>query len=321
MTLAALALALAVPGAAKPPSRPGMQAKDYGVLLVADGGGGSWRAALGSLRQSMKDAAVESVESTDSTTLQRAVDKLRAQHVGKIVAVPLMPVAESPEMDHVRYLFGVREKPSDDRPDVSRENAPQRALGGGNKSALVLTDPRAPKRLRSEAELVLAPTIDKSQALAEILSARAAALAREPGKEAVVLVGRAPRSDKALEDWKTATQAIAEAVRLKGGFREAGVLRVRDGVRAGQQDKDRDENKALLRSFGTHGAVVAVPLAADGANVGRMLQRQLGSMGYRWNGKGFLGEPKLAEWIQTTAASSSNLPDSRQFRDNVGGNR
>lgn len=319
--LALLAVLGASAAAAKPPSRPGMQAKSYGVLVIADGGAGSWRTALGQLRQSMKDAAVESVESSDSTSIQRALDKLRGQHVGKIVAIPLELVNESPEMESLRYLFGIRENPVSDRPDVTRENEPPKALGGGTKSTLQLGNNRGPRRLKSDAELVLTATIDKSPVLAEILADRAAKLARKPASEAVVLVGRAPRSDKALADWKTAASAIAESVRLKGGFRESAVLYVRDGVRAGQQDKDRDENKATLRKLVTQGAVVAVPLAPDGLRVGQLLQRQLGSGGYRWNGKGVLGDPRLAEWIESTSAAASTLPDVRQFRDTTGGFR
>jgi hypothetical protein len=322
MTGALLALALASDAGAKPPTRPGMQGKAYGVLLVADGGGGAWRAELSSLRTAMRGSAVESVDSADGTSIQRALDRLRGQHVGKIVAIPLEPVSETPAMNQIRYLFGVRETPVEDRPDALRENQPLRSLQPEQKSVMTLPNNRGPKRVKSDAELVLTETIDKSPVLAEILADRAAALARRPEKEAVVLVGIAPRSDKALADWKTAAASIAEAVRAKGGFREAAVLYVRSGVRAGQQDKDRDENKAILRALTTQGQVVAVPLAADGRRVAQMMSRQLGAANYRWNGKGIVGHPRLSEWIQATAETASKLPDVRQFRDNsMGGFR
>jgi hypothetical protein len=219
-------------------------------------------------------------------------------------------------MDQLRYLFGIRAEPTRDRPDALRPGmAPVQAK---EKSALVI-EGRAPRRLRSEAELVLTATIDKSPALADILSARATALARKPSKEAVILVGLAPRSDKGLDTWKASAAAIAESVRVKGGFRESAIIWVRDGTRAGQQDKDRAENKATLRRLITAGGVVAVPLAPDGRRVGNLLQRQLGTSGYRWNGKGLIGDPRLTEWIISISKAASTLPDVRQYKDNAQG--
>ena len=134
---------------------------------------------------------------------------------------------------------------------------------------------------------------------------------------AVVLVGIAPRSDKGLDTWKSAATAIAESVRIKGGFRESAIIWVRDGVRAGQQDKDRTENKATLRALTTQGGVIAIPLAPDGKRIGQLLQRQLGSAGYRWNGKGVIGDPRLIDWISAISKAASALPDVRQYRDDA----
>lgn len=297
---------------------PSMGRKGYGVLLLAPDAGGAWKTELGRIRSELKGVAVESVETwNDGTAIQRALDRLKSQHVDKVVAVPLELVSESASMDHLRYLFGVRAQPAEDRPDAQR--APTVApIKPDHKSALVFTG-RGPKRLRCEGELVLTAAIDKSPELAAILADRAKALARDPAKEAVVLVGQAPRSDKSLEAWMAAAVAIAESVRVKGGFRESAVIWVRDGTRAGQQDKDREENKATLRRLTTSGAVVAVPLAPDGRRVGKLLQRQLGTAGYRWNGKGVVGDQRLVDWISAISKSGAALPDSRQFRDNAPG--
>ncbi|MDD5301920.1 MAG: hypothetical protein PHS14_02340 [Elusimicrobia bacterium] len=318
MKAAALLLILAaVPAASAGFSNTSMGQKPYGVLLIAPDTGGAWRTELGAIRSQMRGIAIESVESyNDGTAIQRALDRLRGQHVSKVVAVPLELVSESSTMDELRYLFGIRAEPTQDRPDSQRPSmAPVQSK---IKSSLVFTG-RGPKRLRSEAELVLTATIDKSPALADILADRAKALGRDPAKEAVILVGLAPRSDKELDVWKTAVTAIAESVRVKGGFREGAILWVRDGTRAGQQDKDRDENKATLRRLITAGGVVAVPLAPDGRRIGQLLQRQLGTSGYRWNGKGVIGDPRLTEWISSISKAASTLPDVRQYKDNAPG--
>ena len=300
---------------AAPFGNPSIGSKPYGVLLLAQDGGGAWKTELGAIRAQLRGVAVESVESAaGGVAIQRALDRLRAQRVDKIVAVPLEIVSESPVMDEIRYLFGIRAEPTEDRPDRARSGMPP--LRPENKRALILPSNKRPKRLKTDAELVLTATIDQSAFLVEILTERARVQSRRPEKEAVVLAGLAPRSDKELPAWKTAVAAIAEAVRAKGGFREAGIVWVRDGVRSGQQDKDRAENQAMLRRLVTQGEVVAVPLAPDGRWIGRLLTRQLGGgVRYRWNGKGLVGDKRLALWVQTTSEAASKLPDVRQYRD------
>lgn len=292
----------------------------YGILILAYGVGGSWRKDLGTLRAQLKGRAIESVEriegSPDGAGVQRALDKLQNQRVAKVVAIPLMTLSQSPAVDEARYLFGIREEPAGDRPDARREG--MEAPRAAGKSALVLPpDGRRLKRLASRVPLVLAATIDRSPVLAEILADRAKALSRDPSRDAVVLVGVGPRSDEALKPWKTAAAAVAEQVRRKGGFRKAAVAAVRSGVRAGQQDKDREELRATFRALAGEGRVVAVPLAPDGSLVERPLKRELGNAAYHWDGKGLLGDRRLLDWVAATAESASKLPDARRYKDDT----
>lgn len=315
MTPLLLAVAFAVPAAAAP-SRA--QEPTYGILILAYGVGGAWRKDLAVLRGQIKGHAVESVEriegSPDGVGVQRALDRLLAQHVVKVVAVPLITVSESPALEEVRYLFGVREEPVMDRPDSrQKEMKPPRAAAKRTLSAPF--DGRRLKRLQSRVPLVLAAPIDASPILAAILADRAKALSREPAKDAVVLLGMGPRSDESLKAWKTAAAAIAERVRAQGGFRKGAAAAVRAGVRYGQQDKDREELRALLRALTTEGRVVVVPLAPDGSQVERLFKRGLGNAAYRWDGKGVLGDKRLLDWILSAAEAASKLPDGRRYRD------
>lgn len=317
MSSALLALILALPAGAATRAKTAKEPA-YGVLILAYGVGGSWRKDLGTLRAQLKGHAVESVErvegSPDGVGVQRALDKLLNQHVGKVVAVPLATLSESPSVDEARYLFGIREEPVNDRPDAREKE--MKAPHSANKSALVLpSDGRRLKRLASRVPLVLTATIDRSPVLAEILADRAKALSRDPAKDAVVLVGVGPRSDAALKTWKTSASAVAEQVRRKGGFRKAAVAAVRSGVRAGQQDQDRTEIRSTFHALTSEGRVVVVPLAPDGSLVERMLKRDLGNTAYRWDGKGLLGDRRLVDWVAATAEAASKLPDVRQYKD------
>src|ERR1051325_6910081 len=69
--------------------------KPYGILILAYDVDTDWRKELGSLRGKLKGFAVESAEASningyfDSLPVQRALDRLQNQRVGKIVVLPL----------------------------------------------------------------------------------------------------------------------------------------------------------------------------------------------------------------------------------------
>ena len=314
----ALLLAAALVGsparAAAGPNDP----QPYGILLLAYDLDAPWRKERGSVGKLVKGHAVETVASAgDRVSVQRAVDKLAAQRAAKIVAVPLETLSDAPWLQQARFLFGVRSEPYTDRPDASSGSPADirpKALRPETKSALSL--PGGAKRLDSPVPLVLAPALDKSPLLAEILADRAKALAKDPSKEALVLVGIAPRSDAAFKDWLTSAQDAAAKAGAKAGFREAIALGVREGVRAGQQDADRQALRTAMRGLTRKGRVCVVPLSPQAERVHEMFSKTLGGFyAYRWDGKGIQGDRRLAEWIRASADGAAALPDARMFKD------
>ncbi len=318
MTSACLAVLLA----AAPAAAAGFGERDaakptYGLLLLASDAGSGWKKDLAALRGQLKGMAVESVGgASDPVALQKAVERLERQRPGKIVAVSLEPLSESPVIQEARFLLGVREQPAEDKPDADSER-----LSGGLKSSLVLetSRPRWLKRVKSSVPIVMAATLDQSPALADILADRARKLSRDPARDTLLLVGQGPRSDKALKSWQAAADAVAEQARAKGGFARAAAVHVRDGVRSGQRDRDRDGLKAKLSELAQHGTIVAVPLAPDGKRLERLLRQSAGSTAYRWDGQGALGDVRLLEWIKAASAAASKLPDGRRYKDSAGG--
>ena len=283
-------------------------AKTYGVLIIAYDADVKWRQELGNLRGQLKGHPVESVVSADAVSLQRAVDRLAAQRVDKIVAVPLETVSASTRLDAVRYLFGARAEPARDVPEPSSRDLadkPLKALHPIAKSALVL--PRgAAKRLRGPVPLVLAPALDQSPLLVEMLADRAKALTPSPARETLVLAGIGPRDDAALKAWLASAQTTAAAVGAKAGFRKAVAVAVRDGVRADQRDKDRAGLRAAFRGLIREGRVAVVPLAPEAGRVNELLKKTLGGFfAYRWNGQGIQGDRRLLDWVKNSAAAAA----------------
>jgi hypothetical protein len=312
--------------------------KTYGILILAYDVDVKWRQELGSLRGQLKGRAVESVDSAgDAISVQRALDRLTAQRVAKVVAIPIETVGESTRMDLTRYMFGVRADPVIDAPGAASgdlADKKRKPLRSVRKSALVLPKDQdrglgmtmgggavsTIKQLNSPVPLVLASTLDKSPLLAAILADRAKALTATPARETLVLAGVAPRSDDALKAWKISAQAIADAVGAKAGYRKAVAVAVRDGVRSDQQDKDAAEMRTLFRGLIREGRVAVVPLSPEAERVGQLLKKTLGGFyAYRWNGQGIQGDRRLLDWIKTSAEEAAGLPDGRQFNDGAHG--
>ncbi len=318
---------------APPLGRP----KTYGVLILAYDVDVKWRQELGSLRARLKGHPVESVDSaTDAISVQHGVDKLIADRVDKIVAVPLETVSDSTRLDMTRYMFGVRAAPVLDVPGPSAGDLADKRMKPLKplvKSSLVLPnddrrvsgmtmggDASTMKRLQSKVPLVLAPAFDKSPLLVAILADRAKALTPTPARETLVLAGFGPRNDDALKAWKLDAQAIADAVGAKAGFRKAVAVAVRDFVTADQQDKDRADLRATFRGLMREGRICVVPLSPEAGHVEDLLKRSFGGFfAYRWNGQGIQGDPRLLDWIKASAKEAAALPDGRQFKKTAPG--
>jgi hypothetical protein len=316
-------------GAAAPLGRP----KTYGLLILAYDVDVKWRQELGSLRGQLKGHPVESVDSaTDAISVQKALDRLLALRVDKVIAVPLETVSDSVRLDMSRYMFGVRATPVLDVPGPSTGDLADQApkpIKPKIKPTLVLPrdgqriggmtmggDESTMKQLKSPVPLVLAPAFDKSPLLIAILADRAKALSPQPARETLVLAGVGPRNDAALKSWLVDAQATADAVGAKAGFRKAVAVAVRDGVRSDQQDADRASLRKTFRALIREGRVCVVPLSPEADRVNDMLKRTFGGFfAYRWDGKGIQGDRRLLDWIKASADQAAALPDGRQFKD------
>ncbi|MDE2490839.1 MAG: hypothetical protein KGM24_08320 [Elusimicrobia bacterium] len=331
-----LLLALALAAAPAParaqefPALGGAATKPYGVLILAYDVDAKWRRQLADARRQLPGHAVESVDSAgDAVSVQRAIDRLVARGVSKVVAIPLETDAASTRLEMTLYMFGQRGKPVLDVPAAEKSDfgAPLKApgtpgmptlkLGGGGTGLPLASGPAGSvKRLKCPVPLVLAPSLDGSTLLVDILADRAKALARDPAKESLVLAGVAPRSDEAMSEWLADAQKTADAVGRKAGFARAVAVAVRSGVGSDQQDSDRRTLRATFRGLTRQGPVDVVPLSPEADRVGQMLRQALGGFSaYRWDGKGVQGDARLLPWIRTAAEKASALPDGRIFKD------
>src|SRR5690606_1355639 len=78
----------------------------------------------------------------------------------------------------------------------------------------------------------MTPALDAHPIVSAIVSARAAAISRDPAQEAVVLVAHGPVDDESNDRWVTNLRVVAAEVQKAGGYKAVDGLTVRDDAPA-----------------------------------------------------------------------------------------
>ena len=271
--------------------------KPFGVLLLGEGGDREWKDSVEKLKKELgKKFPFEFVPGlADARMIQKGVERLEFQRVQKIVAVPLFVSSFSEVMDHNRFLFGIREKPAGPR--------------------------YAHQRVSSRVPVVLAKALDDHPVLVEILSSRALALAKDPSRESLVLVGEVSGSTETARDWLASAQALAEKVRGRTGFSAAHAAGLRLGGSQKEREDSQKELRDLVRKSRRQGSVAVVPLEVTHAAVSGRIPKALEGAFVRFDGKAILPDPAVARWVSESAEAAARLPDMRVFKDGAGGRR
>lgn len=291
----------------EPLSYSAMADKSYGILLLGEGGDKDWKDAAEMIRKELtkKRRPFEfALGQGDAKAIQKAVDRLQFKRVKKIVAVPLILSSYSEEMDEDRYLLGVREKPSQEF--ASAPHSHNRANG-------------AQARIAAKVPIVVTKGLDDSETLVEILAARAKTLSRDPSKEILVLVGKAPGSKEGLNDWINMANALAEKVRQKGGYLTAQAMALRDDIDRGARDRSEGDVHKAIAALHRRGPVLVVPVELSPDLVHNRLPQVLQGIQVRYGAKDILPDPKIVKWVSDSAQAGASLPEMRVFKGGTDG--
>ncbi|MFA6318724.1 MAG: hypothetical protein WC943_15050 [Elusimicrobiota bacterium] len=301
-SLAALAALFAGLGAAadRMPERArlgGPPQLDAAVLLMAPSAGQDWARVVADVRASLgRRYLVESGAASDVKSLQSAVDRLQARKVKKIVAVPLLLSSHSAEMDENRYLFGIREKPS------------EAFLGGSHAhSGYSLV-----RRIRAKVPVVLTDGLDDHPVFAEILTDRALTQSKDASRESVVLVVPSFERDLANSQWAGTISALADRVRKTTHFMSVQTVFLPEDSAQSGRDKSEKILRETIRTLAETGRVIVVPLSLS-RGPERRLRKLFEGLFVRFDGKAALPDKKICRWVEESLAKGAKLPDMRAY--------
>jgi sirohydrochlorin ferrochelatase len=298
----AIARAAIIAGVLAAVSLKAAAVESFGVLLMAHGGAPEWNREVMKVAQAERKTYPVEVAfgMADGEELQRAVGKLEAKGVKKIVAVPLFVSSHSEVLDHTRFLLGLRDKPSEVFVSAMKHMPHQAAMAAG-MSMDVSTTP-----IHRSVPIVMTSALDDDELLIEILAGHATALSKTPAKDTLIIVGHGPYDDPSNQAWLATLGGIAERIGLQEGFKAAYAATLRDDnpprARAAAVKTLRDMVKAAAQDGGR---AVVVPDLIAREGIESHVVEALAGLSYAWDGKTILPHPNVARWVAQQAKAAA----------------
>lgn len=276
-----------------------LREKPYGLLLLGEGGDRDWKSAVAAITQEIgKTVPIEFAAGlADEKAIQKSVDRLQSQKVKKLVVVPLFESSDSEAMEEVRYLFGIRKDPSEEFFAHSRRGT------------------QIVRRVQTRLPVVLTQALDDQPLVVDILASQALALSRNPDGESLVLLGQAPRSEAAAEQFGQTLNSLAERVRAKAGFKSGQAALLEDELGPARRDKAAAKIKKMIQGLGRQTKVIVIAHAMTSSGAEKKVARALSGVFMKFSGKGLLSEPRLTKWVSQSAEAGNRLPDMRVYKD------
>ena len=271
--------------------RPGVT----GTIIVAHGGGPEWNAPVEALASQVRlpgPVGVSFLMGPGAAThrFQDVVASLVRRGATEIVVVPLLVASHSGHYEQIRYLAG-------DTTALDSTMLHHLGLGG-----ITRPEPRIPIRLT--------PAIDGAPEVSRVIAARAAALATNPSRQALFLVGHGPNAPEDYAEWMRDLRRLADTVRAATGFRSVLVELVRDDAAdpVRQEAVTRIRELISLQHDLTGETVVVVPVLVSTGRLSReILPRDLEGLPIAYTAEGLLPHESMARWVEARVRQAESV--------------
>ena len=186
--------------------------------------------------------------------------RLEASGAKRIVVVPLFASAGSNHVTEIQAMLGLTPWPSWETEQVS-----------------------IPVRAR----ILWCPPLEDHSLVEQIVGQRAMELAKDPRKEALLLVGHGSDWPGCQERWEKLLRRMTFRLQNRYAFSAAGYATLRP-------DTLREQVLALSEK----GEVIVLPLfVSQGYFTRKAIPARLAELSYRYNGSAYLPHPLIADWI------------------------
>jgi len=265
-----------------------------GTVLIAHGGDPEWNQPVLDAAAAAKTGGPVAVsflmgDSAAVYRFQDAVTSLVEQGAERVVVVPLLASSHSGHYEQIRYLAGE----TDEISEVMMHHLHMAGI----------------ERPTAAVPIQVAPALDASPEIADILSERASVLATNPAEQALFIIGHGPNGAEDNAEWMANLRPIAEEVGARGGFRDVKLGLVRDDapepVRTEAVRRIREIIE--LQNELTGQEVVVVPILVSKGYVSvRKLPQDLAGLPVAYDGEGLLPHHAISRWVERRVREASS---------------
>lgn len=270
-----------------------------GVLLLAHGGSDSWNQNVRSIADAVNHTMPTEVAFGMATrsAIQEGVDRLTQRGVSRIVAVPLFISSHSSIITSTEYLLGLRNEMPADLKIFARMGADHAHHADERAASRDGTLP-----VRVSVPVSMTPALDAHPVVAAIVTARAASIARDADREAVILIGHGPNDDASNEKWLANLRAIGHAVGQAGGYRSVDAVTIRDDAPPEVRKMAVGGLRDLVKRRSSDGRVLVVPVVLSFGGIEARLRGDLDGLAYTMTSQGLAPDPSLVTWVLQSVA-------------------
>lgn len=265
---------------------------DFGVLVMAHGGGPAWNGAVeGMLAPLQAEYPLEiAFGMADAASMQAAVTRLEQRGVRKIAVVRLFISGES-WYERTEQILGVR------------AGAPERdpnSHDGHSGHSMALW------RIETVSQFaVSAEGLADAPEMGAVLAERARALSQAPQRESVLILAHGPEDDDENAQWLRLIDARADAVREALPFRRVVVETLRE-----DWPEKRAASEARIRAFvqeaaQADGRAIVIPYRVSGFGP---YARVLDGLEYASDGQGLIPSAAVEQWVRRQIQELRNGP-------------
>lgn len=285
-----------------------------GILIMAHGGGTTWNSMV-------KEAAKPLVDNyptefawgmANFVSIQKAVLKLEAEEVDRIVVIPLFISKHSPILRQAEFLLGLRDELADAPMPVMHYTDEFEEMSGieldeSHKMHNMLFPPTL-NQIEIHTPVQFTDALDDHPIVAAILRDRIMALSEDPDSETVVLAAHGPNGEEDNTEWVKSMESLSaqiQQVQKEEGlrmFRNILSLTVRDDAPKPVHDQAKEYLRAIVRQGNISGKGIVIPVFLSPGGREKSIAQRLEGLDFKWTGDTLLPDDRLRDFLTESIA-------------------
>lgn len=276
---------------------------------MAHGGGTTWNKLVKEAARPLIDQfPVEFAWGmANFVSLQKAVQKLEAKNVSRVIVVPFFISKHSPIIRQAEYLLGLRDELADHPMPVMHYTDEFVEMAGieldeSHYMHNMLFPPML-NQIEIHTPAQFTDALDDHPAIAAILRDRILALSEDPARETVVLAAHGPNGEEDNTSWVESMESLAAQVQVMQREDEAEIFRnilaltVRDDAPEAIHEQAKEHLRAAIRQGNISGDVIVIPVFLSSGGREKSVAQRLEGLEFKWSGETLLPHEKLTTFL------------------------